>query len=159
MVKNRTMALVALLSLGVLATMLLTACMSQSRSGRVYTQDQARTTHTVYYGTLLRVSEVTIEGSETGGGTLAGGAMGAALGSGVGSGSGKAMAVVGGAIVGALAGAAMEKEIKTVPGVELEVELDNGEILLVVQEKDAVYNVGDRVRLLRDAQGTARIRQ
>lgn len=157
--KNRTMKLLTLLSLGALVAMLLTACMSQSRSGRVYTQDQARTTHTVYYGTLLRVSEVTIEGSETGAGTLAGGAMGAALGSGVGSGSGKTMAVVGGAIVGALAGAAMEKEVKTVPAVELEVELDNGEILLVVQEKDAIYNVGDRVRLLRDAQGTARIRQ
>ncbi|MDT8440637.1 MAG: hypothetical protein RQ723_03130 [Desulfuromonadales bacterium] len=159
MMNNRTMSLLALFSLGALVAMLLTACMSQSRSGRVYTQEQARTTHSVYYGTVLRVSEVTIEGTESGAGTLAGGAMGAALGSGAGSGSGKTMAVVGGAIVGALVGSAMEKGIKTVPGVELEVELDNGELLLVVQEQDAVYNVGDRVRLVRDAYGTARIRQ
>lgn len=137
---------------------LLASCLSESRSGRVYSQEQARVSHSVFYGTLLRVNDVIIEGSESGAGTLAGGAMGAALGSGVGRGSGQAVAVVGGAIAGAIAGSVLEKQSKTVAGVELEVELDNGEILALVQEKDAVYNVGDRVRLLRDAQGTVRVR-
>jgi outer membrane lipoprotein SlyB len=142
-----------------LFTMLLAACMTESRSGNVYSADQARVSHSVYYGTILRVSDVTIEGSNTGVGTLAGGAMGGVLGSGVGGGTGRAIATVGGAIVGGLAGSAIEKGATTKAGLELEVELDNGELLLVVQEKDSVYNVGDRVRVLRDSRGTTRVRQ
>lgn len=148
---------------GLLATLLvglllLPGCM-ESRSGNVYTRDQARTSQSVNYGTILRVELVTIEGSQSGAGTLAGGAMGGVLGSAVGSGSGRAIATVGGAILGGVAGAAAEKGLTTTQGVELEVELDNGELLVVVQENDAVYRVGDRVRVLRDNKGTTRIRQ
>lgn len=143
----------------VLTTMLLSACMTESRSGSVYSRDQARVSHSVYYGTILRVTEVTIEGTNSGVGTLAGGAMGGVLGNTVGGGSGRAIATVGGAVLGGLAGSAIEKGVTTSVGVELEVELDNGELLAIVQEKDALYNVGDRVRILRDARGTARVRQ
>jgi len=143
----------------VLLSMLLTACMTESRSGNVYTRDQARTGQYVYYGTILRVEDVTIEGSNSGVGTVAGGVMGGVLGNSVGSGTGRAIATVGGAIVGGLAGSAIEKGATTTAGVELEVELDNGEIMVVVQENDAVYRVGDRVRLIRDNRGTVRIRQ
>jgi outer membrane lipoprotein SlyB len=138
---------------------LLTGCMPESRAGNVYTRDQARTSHSVNYGTILRVDLVTIEGTQTGAGTVAGGAMGGALGSAVGSGSGRTIATVGGAILGGVAGAAAEKGVTSAQGVELEVELDNGEILVVVQENDAAYRVGDRVRILRDNQGTTRVRQ
>ena len=147
--------LLATLLIGLL---LLTGCM-ESRAGNVYTRDQARTSQSVNYGTILRVELVTIEGSQSGAGTLAGGAMGGVLGSAVGSGSGRAIATVGGAILGGAAGAAAEKGLTTAQGVELEVELDNGELLVVVQENDAVYRVGDRVRVLRDNKGTTRIRQ
>jgi outer membrane lipoprotein SlyB len=140
-------------------TMLMSACSPSSRSGNVYSRDQARVSHSVYYGTILRVEEVTIEGGSSGAGTLAGGAMGGALGSAVGAGSGRTIATVGGAIIGGIAGSAMEKKVTTRVGVELEVELDNGELLAIVQEKDAIYNVGDRVRVLRDAAGNARVRQ
>jgi len=148
---------------GLLATLLgglllLSGCM-ESRSGNVYTRDQARTSQSVNYGTILRVELVTIEGSQSGAGTLAGGAMGGVLGSAVGSGSGRAIATVGGAILGGVAGAAAEKGLTTTQGVELEVELDNGELLVVVQENDAVYRVGDRIRVLRDSKGTTRVRQ
>ena len=141
------------------ATLMLSGCMAESRSGNVYTRDQARTSHSVNYGTLLRVDLVTIEGSQSGAGTVAGGAMGGALGSAVGSGTGRTIATVGGAILGGIAGSAVEKGVTTAQGVELEVELDNGEILVVVQENDATYKVGDRVRILRDARGTTRVRQ
>lgn len=147
------------LSVAIAAAILLSACMTESRSGSVYSREQARITHSVYYGTILRVADVTIEGTSTGAGTLAGGAMGGALGNAVGGGTGRTIATVGGAIVGGLAGSAIEKSVTTSAGVELEVELDNGELLSIVQEKDAVYNVGDRVRVLRDARGTARVRQ
>ncbi len=147
------------LSVTTMAVLLLSACMPESRSGNVYSRDQARVAHSVYYGTILRVEEVTLEGTNTGAGTLAGGAMGGALGSAVGGGSGRTIATVGGAILGGIAGTAAEKGMTTQVGVELEVELDNGELLAIVQEKDAIYNVGDRVRVLRDSRGAARVRQ
>lgn len=142
-----------------IVSFLLVGCMTESKSGKVYTRDQALTSQSVYYGTLLRVEPVTIEGTQTGAGTLAGGAMGGALGSAVGSGSGRLISTVGGAIVGGIAGSAIEKGVTTGQGVELEVELDNGELLVVVQENDAVYKIGDRVRILRDSKGTTRVRQ
>lgn len=147
------------IALAVVAGLFLNACMPESRFGDVYTRDQARVSHSVYYGTILRVADVTIEGTSSGAGTIAGGAMGGALGSAVGGGAGRTIATVGGAIVGGIAGSAIEKSATTTAGVELEVELDNGELLAIVQEKDAVYNVGDRVRVLKDARGTTRVRQ
>ena len=143
----------------VAAVCLLVGCFPESRSGSVYTRDQARTSQSVNYGTILRVDPVTIEGTQTGAGTVAGGAMGGALGSAVGGGSGRVISTVGGAIVGGIAGAAIEKGVTTVQGVEIEVQLDNGELLVVVQENDAVYRVGDRIRVLRDSRGTTRVRQ
>jgi len=107
----------------------------------------------------LRVEEVTIEGTQSGAGTLAGGALGGVAGSGVGSGTGKGLAVVGGALLGAVAGSSVEKSATTQVGLEIEVELDNGEIIAVVQEKDDEYRVGDRVRILKDNRGTTRVRQ
>ena len=141
------------------AILMLSGCTTESRSGNVYSRDQARASHSVSYGTIQKVDLVTIEGTQTGAGTLAGGAMGGALGSAVGSGAGRTIATVGGAIAGGLAGAATEKGLTTVQGVELEVRQDNGQVLVVVQENDAVYKVGDRVRILRDDQGTTRVRQ
>jgi outer membrane lipoprotein SlyB len=143
----------------IISLSLLAACMPESRSGAVYSRDQARTSHSVYYGTILRVEEVTIEGTQSGLGTIAGGAMGAALGSAVGGGSGQTIATVGGAIAGGAAGSAIEKNVTTLAGYELEVELDNGEIIVVVQEQDSAYHVGDRVRVVKDSRGTTRIRQ
>lgn len=142
-----------------LTALVLSGCMPSSTSGNVYSRDQARTSHSVYYGTILRVEDVTIEGTQSGAGTVAGGVMGGVLGSAVGSGSGRGIATAGGAILGSLAGSAVEKGATTVAGLELEVELDNGELLLVVQEKDSVYRVGDRVRVIQDARGTTRVRQ
>jgi len=148
-----------LLPLVAALSLLLAGCMPESRAGSVYTRDQARTSQSVYYGTVLRVDAVTIEGTQTGAGTVAGGAMGGVLGSAVGSGSGRAIATVGGAILGAAAGSAAEKKMTTAAGLEIEVELDNGEILLVVQEKDSEYRVGDRVRVVKGRDGSTRVRQ
>lgn len=156
---SQTMKRSGLLVVVVLCALLQAACMPDSRSDKVYSRDQARVSHSVYYGTILRVEDVTIEGTNSGAGVLAGGAMGGVLGNAVGGGSGRAISTVGGAILGGLAGSAIEKDATTQVGVELEVELDNGELLVIVQEKDAVYNVGDRVRVLRDPRGTARVRQ
>lgn len=155
MKKEQTLIRVFLL---MLCALTLGGC-AESRSGKVYTRDQARSSQSVFYGTILRVEQVTIEGTQSGAGTLAGGALGGVLGSTVGGGSGKRIATVTGAIAGAAAGSAAEKGATTVKGVELEVELDDGQLLVVVQEMDDDYRVGDRVRVLRDAKGTTRVRQ
>ena len=143
----------------VIYALMVSGCIPSSTSGSVYTRDQARTSHSVYYGTILRVAEVTIEGTQSGLGTVAGGVMGGVLGSAVGAGSGRGIATAGGAILGGLAGSAVEKGATTAVGLELEVELDSGELILIVQEKDGLYNVGDRVRVVKDARGTSRVRQ
>lgn len=143
----------------VLASGLLFAGCAPSTSGNVYTRDQARTSHSVSYGTIVRAEPVTIEGKSSPAGAIGGGALGGVLGNAVGGGSGRGIATVAGAVVGAAAGSAVEKNVTTVQGVELEVELDNGELILVVQEADSAYRVGDRVRVIKDARGTTRVRQ
>ena len=156
---NSCVRIINIFSVVAMVSLLLSGCTTESRSGNIYSRDQARTSHSVYYGTILRVEDVTIEGSSSGMGTLAGGAVGGVLGSTVGGGTGRTLSTVGGAIAGGLTGSAIEKGATTSAGVELEVELDNGELLVVVQEKDTVYRVGDRVRILKDARGTTRVRQ
>lgn len=150
---------IVVLSFFMFSTLMLSGCMPSNTSGNVYSRDQTRTSHSVFYGTILRVEDVTIEGTQSGLGTVGGAAMGGVLGNAVGGGAGKAIATVGGAIVGGLAGSAIEKGATTTAGIELEVELDNGELILLVQEKDGDYRIGDRVRVVNDAHGVTRVRQ
>jgi len=140
------------------ALLVVSGCSPSSQSGKVYSRDQARVAQTVVYGTVTRVEPVRLEGTRSGAGTLAGGALGGALGSGVGSGAGQTIAVVGGAIVGAIAGSATEKGVTEADGLEIEVQLDSGELLAIVQERDEEFQVGERIRVLRDSTGTSRVR-
>ena len=125
---------------------LLAASCASSRSGDVYTRDQARKSHTVQYGTIETVRNVKIEGTKSVVGPLAGAAAGAALGSTIGSGSGRTVATVLGGLAGAAGGAAAEEGITRKTGLEITVKLDNGEIIAVVQEADVAFAAGDRVR-------------
>ena len=85
--------------------------------------------------------------------------MGGILGSTFGGGKGSTLAAAGGAIAGGLAGSKVEKNVTTKIGVEIEVELDNGAIQVIVQEKDDEYRVGDRIRIVKGRDGTTRVRQ
>ncbi|MDH3998699.1 MAG: glycine zipper 2TM domain-containing protein [Desulfuromonadales bacterium] len=148
-----------LLMLIIAATLTFSYGCAPSTSGSVYSRDQTRTPHSVFYGTVLRAELVTIEGEPSAIGAIAGGVLGGVLGSSVGGGSGQDIATVGGALAGAAAGSAIEKGMGTEQGVELEVELDSGELMIVVQELDDEYNIGDRVRLVKDSKGVTRVRQ
>ena len=130
-----------------------------SQSGRVYSQDQAQRSLSVYYGTIIELSEVTIEGSNSGAGTVIGGVAGGVAGSTIGHGSGSTLAAVAGALAGAVAGSAIEKQSGTKPALEFTIELDNGRLMAVVQEPDENFRVGDRVRLLQSDDGIWRVRQ
>ena len=144
--------------LGFLLILLLLSACASSRSGQVYTRDQARTSHSVQYGTVVQVTPVQIEGTQTGAGALGGAALGGIAGSTIGGGRGSALTAVAGGIAGALGGAALEKGVTNKDGLEITVRLDTGEMLAVVQEADEVYRIGDRVRVLKDNQGTTRVR-
>ena len=148
---------ITILSIVLLITALLPAC-APSRSGAVYTRDQARTAHTVTYGSVISVAPVSIEGTQTGAGVLGGGALGGVLGSMVGGGRGSVLGAVAGAVGGGLAGAAVEKGVTTRQGLEITVQLDNGQIISVVQEGDEPFNRNDRVMVLRSVDGSARVR-
>ena len=141
-----------------LAVPLVTGCAS-SRSGKVYSRDEARTALSVYYGTVLRTAEVTIEGTQSGVGAVSGGVLGGVVGNAIGGGSGRVIATAAGAVGGMLAGAATEKAVTNKKALEIEVELDDGRLMVVVQEDDAQYAVGDRVRLISGSDGTWRVRQ
>lgn len=130
-----------------------------SQGSKTYTRSQAQSPMTVYSGTILKVADVQIQSEQTGAGAVVGGVAGGVLGSTVGSGRGRTLATLGGALAGSAAGSAAEKSAATKPAYEIEVELDNGRILVVVQEKDDIFAVGDRVRIMENRDGTMRVRQ
>ncbi len=142
----------------VAVALILTGCV-QSHSGQVYSQGQAQKSMHVYYGTIIELREVTIEGSNSGAGAVIGGVAGGVVGSTIGSGRGRTLATVGGALAGLAAGSAVEKKAGTKKAIEFTVELDDGRVMAVVQEDGAYYRIGDRVRLLQGGDGSWRVRQ
>ena len=142
-----------------LLTFVMAGCQSTSQGSKTYTRGQAQTAMQVYYGTVLSVADVTIAKKETGVGAVGGAVVGGILGSTIGSGRGKKLATTGGVLAGAAAGSAAEKGAGKKAGLEVEVELDDGRIMVVVQEKDDQYAVGDRVRIIQGNDGTMRVRQ
>ena len=125
----------------------LAGCAS-SRSGSVYTREQARQELTVRTGVIESVREVQLEGTKSGAGTLAGGAIGGVAGSNVGGGKGQIVGAILGAVAGAVAGNAIENSTTTKNGVEITVRLDNGNLIAIVQEADERFYPGERVRVL-----------
>ena len=135
---------------------LVTGCAS-SRSGQVYSRDNARRAQSVEMGVVESVRRVTIEGTQSAIGGVAGGVTGGVLGSTIGDGSGKAVATVIGALAGAAAGALAEENITRKEGLEIVVNKDNGGSVLIVQEADIPFYPGDRVRIITAPDGTTRV--
>jgi outer membrane lipoprotein SlyB len=135
---------------------LVSGCAS-SRSGEVYSRDQARQAQTLQLGTVEFVKNVQIEGTKSGIGTTAGGVAGGVAGSTIGHGAGSTLAAVGGAIAGAVVGTAGEEAVTRRDGLEITVRLDNSDVIAVVQEADVLFQVGDRVRILTGSDGTTRV--
>lgn len=147
-----TTCLIAIL----LISIFFTGCVS-SRSGNVYSRDQAMKSHSVKYGTIESIRTVEIEGTRSGIGAMAGGAAGGAVGSTIGNGSGRTVATVLGAIAGGIAGHTAEEGLTDKEGLEIMVKLDDGDLTSVVQEADVNFQKGDRVRVLTGPDGTVRV--
>lgn len=130
-----------------LAALLLAGCAS-SRSGEVYTRDQARREMSVRTGVVESVRPVTIEGTKTPVGAGAGAVVGGIAGSTLGRGRGATVGSVIGAVGGGLAGAAIEEQVTKKDGVEITVRLDDGSLRAYVQEATEAFRPGERVRVL-----------
>lgn len=118
-----------------------------------YAPVQTMRAQTVEFGTVEAMRGATIGGVRTGAGASTGAFVGSVAGSFVG-GSWEAN-VVGslvGLILGGIIGGAMEESATSRPGVEVTVRLDNGGLVVVVQDSsiDAALRPGDRVRVISD---------
>ncbi len=129
------------------ASAFITGCASTS-SGSVYSGGQARQEQTVRMGVVESVRQVTIEGSKSGIGAVAGGVVGGVAGSDIGGGKGSTIASILGAVAGGVAGNAIEQGVTKKQGLEITVNLDNGELRAITQDADESFRPGERVRLL-----------
>jgi outer membrane lipoprotein SlyB len=129
------------------ATAILAGC-ATSKSGDVYSRDEALREQTVRLATVESVRPVTIQGTRSSIGAAAGGIAGGVAGSGVGHGKGSTIAGVLGAVGGGIAGQAIEEGTTRKNGVEITVRLQNGELRAIVQEETDKFVAGQKVRLL-----------
>ena len=130
-----------------LAAAIVSGC-ATSRSGDVYSRQEALREQTVRLATIESVRPVTIEGTRSGIGAAAGTIAGGVAGSGVGSGRGSAIVGVLGAVGGGIAGQAVEQGTTRKPGVEITVRLESGELRAIVQEETDKFVAGQKVRLI-----------
>ena len=140
----------------VLLTVTVAGCAPRSMSGDVYSRERAQRVQAIEYGEVIEVRQILIEGTKSGVGTFAGSVFGGALGSGIGRGPGHGIAVVGGAIAGGVAGSAVEEAATRQPGVEVTIRMDTGRTIALVQGIDPPVRAGDRVRVVRNPDGSAR---
>ena len=149
--------LVLITSITIMA-LLANGCASRT-SSNVYSREQAQRVHHIDEGEIIDVRPVEIEGSVSGLGAIAGAIIGNVVGGTIGEGSGRGVAAAVGMIGGALLGSAVEEGASHQRGLEITVQLDYGEVIAVVQAADEGFQVGDRVRVLRLADGSARVVQ
>ncbi|MCE1181707.1 MAG: glycine zipper 2TM domain-containing protein [Rhodocyclales bacterium] len=137
-----------------LSAMLLAGCAS-SKSGDVYSRDQARREMTVRKGVVESVRMVRMEGTRSGVGSMAGAAVGGVAGSSLGGGKGNIIGAVLGAVAGGIAGNSIEQGTTGKEALEITVQLDGGRMIVVVQEgAPNEFRSGDPVRVLSGAGDT-----
>ena len=132
-------------ALSLAAVTLTTGCVS-SDSGEVFSRSETKTASRIVEGTVVEVREGKVEGTKSGVGAIAGGVLGGATGTTIGGGSGRTVATAVGAVAGAALGAIAEEKGTQKTALQITVKLDTGETIMVVQDKDVLFQVGERVR-------------
>jgi len=133
-----------ILAASVAALGALAAC--QTANPDVIQRGDAQRMSSVQDGTILSIRDVTIDGSQTGGGAAAGAIAGGVAGSNVGGPRGSAIVGLAGAIAGGVIGNAVERTATKEDAVEILVQLKNGERRSIVQGKGKeVLAAGDPV--------------
>ena len=146
----------AFISFLMLMALVMVGCASRT-SSNVYSREQAQRVQKVDEGEVVGVRPIEIEGSVSGLGALAGGILGYAVGGTIGEGSGEGVARAVGTIAGALLGSAAEENASHEGGQEITIKLDYGEVIAIVQTSAERFYVGERVRVLRHHDGSARV--
>ena len=127
-------------------------------SGNTYSGSQVRSAQTVQYGTVVSLQPVTLEEDRPAVLQTVGGADDSVIeANNHGRGRGKPLATIAGAALGAAGGYAGEKALTKQNGLEITVELENGQQLSIVQAADQQFSPGERVRVLRGSDGSARV--
>ena len=118
-------------------------------------------------GRVVSINEVQLAGTGGGSGSgngpmsggLIGGAGGAALGGVVGRGSLGGILIGGllGAVGGAIAGASYDGHRGSGRGIEVTVQREDGATMKVAQRDDGDIQLGDRVEIVQDSRGVARV--
>lgn len=134
-----------------LIALALVGCSSTSSlSGDVHSASAAGRVQQVQFGTLAAVRPVQIQAGDDNNamGAVAGGVLGGVAGSTVGGGSGRRLTTATGAVAGGLTGQAAQSRMNRVQGVELEIRMDDGRNIVVVQRQGTTrFSVGQRVAI------------
>ena len=141
-------ALAALALAGVLG---ITGCAPQNTNTTYSSADIGRTA-SISYGQIVSMRAVTVQGGNSGVGTLGGAALGGVAGSFIGGDPRtNILGAVGGAIIGGIAGTAVEKGVSQGNAVEFVIREDSGQTVAVVQTNEENFRVGERIVLTRGA--------
>ncbi|MGQ0583634.1 MAG: hypothetical protein ACT4O6_16985 [Reyranella sp.] len=117
-------------------------------------------------GRVVSINEISLRGAGGGGsgnsgmmGGVAGAAGGAALGAAVSGYSigGMLVGALLGAVGGAIAGSIIDGQHGVGRGIEVVVQRDDGHKVTVAQRDDGDVQLGDRVRIVQDRQGVAKV--
>jgi len=130
-----------------LLTFMFGAC-TQSRSSKVYTENQALQAEDVESGVVENVEKVTLRKDGTVVGTIGGSVIGGIAGSTIGGGRGSSIAATAGVIIGGLLGSWLETAVTDREALKLIIRLDSGDKLAIVQEADVSFTPGERINVL-----------
>ena len=152
-----------MLSILILSTILM-ACAGPNpygASNQRYSTSEANQSLQVNSGIIIDLQAVTIDSEGNIVGKVAGGLIGGIAGSSVGGGRGRSAAAVAGAVVGGIIGNKAEALYNRANGVQITVQMNNGQIQSVVQEvnPNILFRKGDHVTLIKSAAGKLRVIQ
>lgn len=125
-----------------------------------YNNGYPQQTQTSQAGVITNVRQVAMQGNQSGLpiGAIIGAVAGGALGNMAGGGNGKIATTVAGAALGGYAGNMVQQQQQgsTQAGLEITVRLVNsGNTVVVTQAANQQFNIGDRVRVVNDANGNS----
>jgi outer membrane lipoprotein SlyB len=135
-----------------LAALLGMSACAPGNTNTTYTGADIGRTAQVSYGVIVSMRPVTIQGGQSGVGTLGGAAAGGVAGSFIGGDPrSNILGAIGGAVLGGLAGSAVEGSTRTANAVEFIIREDSGQTISVVQTNEERFQPGERVVLTRGA--------
>ena len=116
----------------------------------MYSREEAQKTMNFRWGTIESTRPVVIEGDRSEKGQLAGAIIGGMAGHGATNSSTQGLATAVGAVAGAIAGTMAEEKMSRTQGLEITLQMDDGQNLVIVQEVKSVdeFAAGQHVKVI-----------